>query len=175
MHRVARLSSVLRPAVTILAWLILLATIPFLVWVVLYGQADLADGVEAPVSSLPLLPVALYLGLYVLRSTLMVVALFSLRRILNHFGREQFFTRECVVAFRRIGVQLVALAAIDVLTPVITYAALAATEPRFDPTDVWILLTDLPFMPLVGGLFALIMAHVLGQAADLAEDAALTV
>jgi hypothetical protein len=67
-----------------------------------------------------------------------------------------------------------ALAAIDVLTPAFTYAALAATESRFDPTDVWILLTDLPFMPLAG-LFALIMAHVLGQAADLAEDAALTV
>jgi hypothetical protein len=175
MNRVARLSSVLRLTVTVLAWLILLATIPFLVWVAVYGNADLAQGVNVPVSDLPLLPVVLFLALYTLRSLVMVVALLSLRRILNHFGREQFFTRECVVAFRRIGVQLVALAAIDVLTPVITYAALAATEPRFDPTDVWILLTDLPFMPLVGGLFALIMAHVLGQAADLAEDAALTV
>jgi hypothetical protein len=175
MNRVARLSSVLRLTVTVLAWLIILATIPFLVWVAVYGNADLAQGVNVPVSDLPLLPVVLFLGLYTLRSLVMVVALFSLRRILNHFGREQFFTRECVIAFRRIGVQLVALAAIDVLTPVITYAALAATEPRFDPTDVWILLTDLPFMPLVGGLFALIMAHVLGQAADLAEDAALTV
>ena len=175
MNRVARLSSVLRLTVTVLAWLILLATIPFLVWVAVYGNADLAQDVNVPVSDLPLLPVVLFLALYTLRSLAMVVALFSLRRILNHFGREQFFTRECVVAFRRIGVQLVALAAIDVLTPVFTYAALAATEPRFDPTDVWILLTDLPFMPLVGGLFALIMAHVLGQAADLAEDAALTV
>ncbi|MGO4723445.1 MULTISPECIES: DUF2975 domain-containing protein [unclassified Inquilinus] len=175
MNRVARLSSVLRLTVTVLAWLILLATIPFLVWVAVYGNADLAQGVNVPVSDLPLLPVVLFLALYTLRSLVMVVALLSLRRILNHFGREQFFTRECVVAFRRIGVQLVALAAIDVLTPVITYAALAVTEPRFDPTDVWILLTDLPFMPLVGGLFALIMAHVLGQAADLAEDAALTV
>ena len=175
MHRVARLSSVLRPAVTVLAWLILLATIPFLAWVVLYGQADLADGVEAPVSSLPLLPVALYLGLYALRSALMVVALFSLRRILNHFGREQYFTRDCVIGFRRIGMQLVALAAVDVVAPILVLAALWVTEPRFDPSDTWVLLTDLPFMPLVGGLFALIMAHVLGQAADLAEDAALTV
>lgn len=175
MHRVARLSSVLRPAVTVLAWLILVATIPFLVWIVVCGDTDLSKDVNVPVSSLPLLPVAVFLGLYALRSALMVVALFSLRRILNHFGHEQYFTRDCVAGFRRIGLQLVALAAVDVLTPLLTIAALWATEPRFDPSDIWILLTDLPFMPLVGGLFALIMAHVLGQAADLAEDAALTV
>lgn len=175
MNRVARLSSVLRPAVSVLAWLILLATIPFLAWVVVYGDADLSKDVNVPVSSLPLLPVVLFLALYALRSLLMVVALFSLRRILNHFGREQYFTRDCVAGFRRIGLQLVALAAVDVLTPILTILALWATEPRFDPSDIWILLTDLPFMPSVGGLFALIMAHVLGQAADLAEDAALTV
>ncbi|WP_343715677.1 DUF2975 domain-containing protein [Inquilinus sp.] len=175
MNRVARLSSVLRLTVTVLAWLILLATIPFLIWVVLYGKADLSDGVNAPVSSLPLLPVVVFVALYALRSLLMVVALFSLRRILIHFGHGQFFTRDCVVSFRQIGLQLVMLAAVDVLTPIITALALWLTEPRFDASDIWILLTDLPFMPLVGGLFALIMAHVLGQAADLAEDAALTV
>jgi hypothetical protein len=175
MNRVARFSSVLRIAVTALAWLILVATPPFLVWVAFYGNADLSDDVNVPVSELPLLPVLLFLAMYTLRSVLMVVALFSLRRILNHFGREQFFTRECVTAFRRIGLQLVGLALVDVLTPVVSYLALLATEPRFDPSEIWILLTDLPFMPLVGGLFALIMAHVLGQAADLAEDAALTV
>lgn len=175
MNRVARLSSVLRLAVTVLAWLILLATIPFLIWVVVYGNADLADGVQVPVSSLPLLPVVLFVALYALRSLLMVVTLFSLRRILIHFGHGQFFTRDCVTALRQIGLQLVMLAAVDVLTPIVTALALWVTEPRFDPSDIWILLTDLPFMPLVGGLFALIMAHVLGQAADLAEDAALTV
>lgn len=175
MNRVARLSGVLRAAVTVLAWLILLATIPVVVWVVLYGETTLQQGMTVPVSTLPWPPVALFVVLYTVRSVLMVVALFSLRRILVHFGKEQFFTRDCVSAFRRIGLQLVALAAIDVFTPVLIGVALALTEPRFDPSDAWLLLTDLPFMPLVGGLFALIMAHVLGQAADLAEDAALTV
>ena len=175
MNRVARLSSVLRLAVTILAWSILLATIPLLIWVVLCGTADLSNGVNVPVSSLPLLPVFLFVALYALRAMLTAVALLSLRQILDHFGREQFFTRDCIAAFRRIGLQLLALAAVDLLLPVATLAALWATEPRFDPSDTWTLLADLPFMPLVGGLFALIMAHVFGQAADLAEDAALTV
>ena len=175
MNRVARLSSVLRLAVTVLAWLILLATIPLLIWGLPYANADLADGVQVPVLSLPLLPVVVIVALYTLRSLLMVVALFSLRRILIHFGQGRFFTRDCVTAFRRIGLQLVAVAAADVALPLLAALALWITEPRFDPSKTWLLLADLPFMPLVSGLFALIMAHVLGQAADLAEDAALTV
>jgi hypothetical protein len=175
MNRVARLSSVLRLAVTVLAWIILLATVPLLIWAVRHARADLADGVQVPLSSLPLLPLALLVALYALRSLLMVVALFSLRRILALFGHGLFFTRDCVAAFRRIGLQLMAVAAADVALPVLTVLALWVTEPRFDPSDSWTVLADLPFMPLMGGLFALIMAHVLGQAADLAEDAALTV
>ncbi|WP_395679646.1 DUF2975 domain-containing protein [Inquilinus sp.] len=175
MNRVARLSSVLRLVVTVLAWLILLVTIPLLIWAVRYARIDLSDEVQVPMSALPLLPVVVIVALYALRSILMAVVLFSLRRILTHFGHGQFFTRDCVASFRRIGLQLMAVAAADVALPILLILALLVTEPRFDPSDTWALLTDLPFMPLVGGLFALIMAHVLGQAADLAEDAALTV
>src|SRR5882757_123838 len=111
MNRVARFSSVLRIAVTVMAWLILLVTIPLLVWGLRYARVDLADGVQVPVLSLPLLPVVVIVVLYTLRSLVMVVVLFSLRRILTHFGHGQFFTRDCVASFRRIGLQLMAVAA----------------------------------------------------------------
>ena len=175
MDRVARLSSGFSLAVTVLAWLSLLATPPFLVWVVMRSTSTLAEGVTVPVSSLPLLPILVYLVLYSARSLLVAVVLFSLRRILRHFGQGRFFTRDCVGDFRRVGLQLLALASIDVLGPILTGLALLVAEPRFDPPDAWLMLTNFPLTAMVGGLFALILAHILGRAADMAEDAALTV
>lgn len=175
MHRVARLSAVFHIAVTALAWISLLSTPPFLVWVVLYSETNLGNDVTVPAASLPLLPLVVFTTLFSLRTVLIVLALFSLRRILEHFGHGRFFTRDSVQAFRRAGLQLLALSLVNILGPVLTGLALLATEPRFAPSDVWLLLTEFPFTSLLGGLFALIMAHVLGQAADLAEDAALTV